>query len=150
MSDLGQHSSNNYPSIDSQAIISQQDINNLFSAEFYKQIITDLKDEALAWRISYELGGERIYVPKNVKPKSVWYKFGKLFCEWLVTNYSGEQIVIPLGPASELKKRHQQAVSMAERGFSTNQIIKTLGYSYRSVQYKKAIAKENSQLRLFL
>lgn len=123
--------------------------NSLFSAEFYKKLIEELKDEALAWRISYELGGGRIYVPKYIKPNNVWFKFGKAFCDWLSFNYGGEQIIIPLGPASELKKRSMQAINMAERGYSANQIVKMLGYSYRSAQYKKAIAKENTQLRLF-
>lgn len=133
----------------SKILNNNQSSNDLFSAEFYQQLIEDLQDEALAWRISYELGGERIYVPKNIKPNSVWYKFGDAFCNWLSLNYGGEQIIIPLGPASLLKKRNIQAITMLERGFSTNQIVKTLGYSYRNIQYKKAKYKNHQQLKLF-
>ena len=85
----------------------------------------------------------------TTKKPNVLHEFGKPFCEYMSDTYGGEQVIFPVGPMAELKKRGIQAELLAKRGYSTNDIVKIVGLSHRSVQYKKAKAKNSVQMSLF-
>ncbi len=104
---------------------------------FYEHMMNDLQDEALIWRISYELGGQKFYIPIKVTKNHFFCRYGEKFFEWLVKNYEGHTIVFPSGMNSIYKRNKTQAEILAKRGFSNNEIARQLGVHYRTAQRAK-------------
>ncbi|MFL1781479.1 hypothetical protein ABSA28_01204 [Candidatus Hepatincolaceae symbiont of Richtersius coronifer] len=124
---------------------------NLFSNSlFYSQLIEDLGDEAIAWRLAAEFGGQKIYIPKQIKENHFLYKFGKSFREWVCHNYQCESIVIPCGPTNDINRKSLQIKSLSLRGYSNNQIVRNIGCHYTAVSRVKAKISKDIQLQLEL
>lgn len=119
---------------------------------FYEQMLADLKDEALIWRVSYEYGGQRVYVPNKVTDKNLKVhplaKYGIEFFTWLVDYYGGNTLTLPIGMNNTYKRNQAQAEILASRGFNYNEIVRQLGIHYSSARRAKARYKQKAQLSL--
>lgn len=121
---------------------------------FYEQMLRDLEDEALVWRISWELGGQKFYIPSKVTQRHLEKHFfakrygEKFFC-WIVKHYHDRDLIIPMGMSSVYKRNKTQAEILASRGFSRNEIARQLGIHYTSAQRAKRRIKNQNQPDLF-
>jgi len=120
---------------------------------FYAQMLQDLQEEALIWRVSYEYGGQRFYIPNKVTEKNLkahpLAKYGTEFFTWLVDNYGGNTLTIPLGMNNTYKRTQTQAEILASRGFTYNQIARQLGIHYSSARRAKRRNSQKTQSDLF-
>lgn len=122
---------------------------NKESIHFYERLLKDLKDEALVWRVSYELGGQRFYIPKKVKDNHFLLRYGKDFYNWIISNHGGETIIFPCGMNSIYKRNNIQAGILAERCYSSNEISSRLGMHHRTSQRAKKRVRDRLQINFF-
>ncbi len=127
----------------------QEEINQEEKLHFYEKMLKDLQDQALIWEVSFEIGGQKFYIPKKVKGNHFFNRYGVRFFEWLVENYAGDTIVFPSGNNNTYKRNKRQAELLALRGFSNNEISRQLGLHYSSSQRARNRIKENIQGDLF-
>ena len=127
-----------------------QNNNTIFNSGFYATLIEDLGDESLAWRLSYELGGMRYYIPNKTSNNHLFATFGMQFFEWLVNNYGGMSIIFPSGANNIYKRNQIQAQQMAAKGYSHNEIARRLGVHYNTARRaKKKLNNTSKQTELF-
>lgn len=126
--------------------------NNYFNSIFYQSLIDSFQDkekaELAAWQIAYDLGGQKVYIPHNIKESHRFAKYGKEACDFLSFNYGGETIAIPKGCLTNSKIIDNQAKELVRRNYSANTIAKQLNIHHRTAQKKQAKYRYQDQISL--
>lgn len=99
-------------------------------------------------RLVLEFAGQRVFVPKKMRPRSVlWKKLGPLSAKALAEIFGGEYIEVPTGEGLSTAKRARQIRTFLKgegRGKSKNVIAGKFKVNRRTVQRHREFLRRKS------